>query len=84
MPFAGLCQECRHCAVIRSDRGSEFYRCERHRVSRSFPKYPRLPVYRCGGFEDLGVAKLAVDGVAEDPGGPSDGHEDSGQEKKRQ
>ena len=70
--------------MIRSDRGSVFYRCERHGTAAGFPKYPRLPVYRCAGFETLGVAKLAVDGVAEDPGGPSDGHEDSGQEKKRQ
>ena len=48
---AGLCATCRHAAVIVSDRGSRFYRCERAKTDPRFPKYPRLPVVTCAGFE---------------------------------
>src|ERR1700733_6562552 len=38
---------------ITSDRGSVFYQCLRSATDPSFPKYPRLPVVRCGGYEPL-------------------------------
>ncbi len=38
---------------IHSDRGSTFYFCERSVTDASFPKYPRLPVLRCSGYESL-------------------------------
>ena len=47
----GLCAACRHKRVIRNDRGSAFYFCERSREDRRFPKYPPLPVAECDGWE---------------------------------
>jgi hypothetical protein len=38
---------------ILSDRGSTFYFCDRSTTDASFPKYPRLPVLRCPGYEPL-------------------------------
>jgi len=48
---AGLCAECNFARLIRSDRGSVFYRCQRSLTDSSFPKYPTLPVLECRGFE---------------------------------
>jgi hypothetical protein len=47
----GLCSSCRHVRVIRSDRGSQFYKCQRSLVDPLFPAYPRLPVLSCAAFE---------------------------------
>lgn len=51
MSRAGLCDKCRFMRLIESDRGSRFYLCELWVSDKSFPKYPRLPVLRCRGFE---------------------------------
>ncbi len=48
---AGLCADCRFKRLIESDRGSIFYLCERSTADASFPKYPRLPVLQCRGYE---------------------------------
>ena len=48
---AGLCDRCVHQKVIRTTRGSAFSLCERSKTDARFPKYPRLPVVRCDGFE---------------------------------
>jgi len=48
---AGLCDRCAHQKVIRNTRGSSFSLCERSKTDPRFPKYPRLPVVRCVGFE---------------------------------
>jgi hypothetical protein len=48
---AGLCDRCRHQKVIRNTRGSSFSLCQRAREDDRYPKYPRLPVVRCPGFE---------------------------------
>ena len=48
---AGLCDRCRHQKLIRSGRGSVFSMCERSKTDPSYPKYPRLPVLRCPGYE---------------------------------
>ena len=37
---------------IESDRGSKFYLCQRSATDPSFPKYPRLPVLQCVGYEE--------------------------------
>ncbi|PYV32795.1 MAG: hypothetical protein DMG22_11990 [Acidobacteria bacterium] len=50
-PAAGLCSACRHARIVRSDRGSRFYLCERSRTDPRFAMYPRLPVTSCSGFE---------------------------------
>ena len=48
---AGLCDSCVHQKLIRSGRGSEFSMCLRSKADERFPKYPRLPVERCPGYE---------------------------------
>ena len=47
----GLCSACRHARTIRSAKNSEFWLCERSKIDPHFPKYPRLPVRTCSGFE---------------------------------
>jgi hypothetical protein len=47
----GLCATCRHVKLIRNDRGSTFYQCGRAATDPWYPKYPRLPVLECPGYE---------------------------------
>ena len=47
----GLCATCLHMREIVSDRGSVFYRCSLADADPAFPKYPRLPVLKCSGFQ---------------------------------
>jgi len=51
LPAAGLCARCRHAAVQRSARGSEFWRCRRADRDPAYLRYPPLPVLRCPGHE---------------------------------
>jgi hypothetical protein len=37
--------------VVTTSRDQRFYLCERSSVDERFPKYPRLPVIACPGFE---------------------------------
>jgi hypothetical protein len=49
---AGLCDRCRHQQIVRNTRGSVFSLCRRSRTEpERFPRYPRLPVEKCPGFE---------------------------------
>jgi hypothetical protein len=48
---AGLCDSCKHQRVIVNTRGSTFSMCELSKTRPEFPKYPRLPVERCSGYE---------------------------------
>ncbi|SPF48261.1 hypothetical protein SBA1_820063 [Candidatus Sulfotelmatobacter kueseliae] len=48
---AGLCVRCRFMRLMNSDRGATFYSCERSATDVAFPKYPRLPVLQCPGYE---------------------------------
>jgi hypothetical protein len=48
---AGLCDSCKHQRVVRNTRGSTFSLCDRSKTDARFPKYPRLPVRRCAGYE---------------------------------
>jgi hypothetical protein len=49
---AGLCDSCRHQRVVRNTRGSSFSLCERSKTEPDrFPRYPRLPVTACDGYE---------------------------------
>jgi len=52
-PGVGLCANCRSMRLIESDRGSTFYLCELSVADPTFPKYPRLPVLQCSGYEPL-------------------------------
>jgi len=47
----GLCATCRHRRVVENTRGSVFHLCERSREDPSYPRYPRLPVLSCRGYE---------------------------------
>jgi hypothetical protein len=48
---AGLCDSCRHQRIVPNTRGSRFSLCERSRSNPEFPRYPRLPVTLCDGYE---------------------------------
>lgn len=50
-PEAGLCDSCRHQRIIRNTRGSAFSLCERSKLEPAYPRYPRLPVVGCAGYE---------------------------------
>lgn len=50
-PPAGLCASCVHQRIVRNTRGSIFSLCERSRTDPAFPRYPRLPVAACSGYE---------------------------------
>jgi hypothetical protein len=48
---AGLCADCRFMRLVQSDRGSAFFLCQRSLTDPSYPKYPRLPVLQCAGYD---------------------------------
>jgi hypothetical protein len=49
---AGLCAGCAHQKLVSNTRGSTFSMCLRNRTEpERFPKYPRLPVLACRGYE---------------------------------
>jgi hypothetical protein len=50
-PSAGLCDTCAHQRIVRNTRGSQFSLCERSKTDKTFPRYPRLPVLECRGYE---------------------------------
>jgi hypothetical protein len=47
----GLCGDCVHAHLIQSDRSSTFLQCQLSFTDARFPKYPRLPVRACSGYE---------------------------------
>jgi hypothetical protein len=47
----GLCLACRYVRAVKSARGSRFYQCRLAEHDPRFPKYPRLPVLACAGYE---------------------------------
>ena len=48
---AGLCGNCQHMRLVTSDRGARFYLCQLSALDKKYPKYPRLPVIQCRGYE---------------------------------
>jgi hypothetical protein len=59
-PPAGLCDRCRHQQVVRNTRGSVFSLCRRSKDEpERFPRYPRLPVTQCSGYEPGSTAAEA-------------------------
>lgn len=50
-PPVGLCDSCRHQRLVPNTRGSVFSLCERSRTEPEFPRYPRIPVASCPGYE---------------------------------
>ncbi|HEY4427846.1 MAG TPA: hypothetical protein VGN08_06555 [Solirubrobacteraceae bacterium] len=53
-PSAGLCDSCVHQQLVRNTRGSTFSLCRRSREDPAFPRYPRVPVLACPGYERAG------------------------------
>jgi hypothetical protein len=47
---AGLCSDCVHARGIESNRKSIFTLCQLSLTDPRFPKYPRLPVLSCSGY----------------------------------
>lgn len=47
----GLCFTCQHVRLVRTDRDAVFYQCQRAAKDPRYPKYPRLPVLVCPGYE---------------------------------
>jgi len=60
-PPVGLCAACAHVKTIRSDRGAVFYLCKLSAGDPHFPKYPRLPVRSCAGYEDCTMGRSMPD-----------------------
>ncbi|MFN8586607.1 MAG: hypothetical protein U0704_02310 [Candidatus Eisenbacteria bacterium] len=46
----GLCATCAHVRLVTTPR-SEFVLCERSKLDPAYPRYPRLPVLACPGWE---------------------------------
>jgi hypothetical protein len=67
--MTGLCSTCVHAKEMRNDRGSVFLLCLLSRSNARYPKYPRLPVLHCGGYEPL----IVLAGKAEDEAGKGKG-----------
>ncbi len=55
----GLCDSCLHQRLVPNTRGSVFSLCERSRTDRTYPRYPRVPVGRCPGYERRGAGGQA-------------------------
>ena len=47
----GLCAVCVHARRVESARKSVFFLCRRSADDPNYPKYPRLPVIACPGYE---------------------------------
>lgn len=47
----GLCDSCVHQRIVRSGRGSVFTMCLKSKDDATLPKYPRVPVTACHGYE---------------------------------
>jgi hypothetical protein len=61
---AGLCDHCRHQKLIGNTRGSVFSMCLRSRTDPAYPKYPRIPVGACPGFERRATGDVSPPGPA--------------------
>jgi hypothetical protein len=53
-PPAGLCDTCAFQRKVPNTRGSTFSLCNRSREDPAYPRYPRLPVNVCAGYERRG------------------------------
>ena len=50
----GLCGTCVHAKLNETHRGTAYLRCTRAAWDARLPRYPRLPVTMCPGFEAQG------------------------------
>ncbi|HEY0022479.1 MAG TPA: hypothetical protein VGB24_06195 [Longimicrobium sp.] len=49
-PPPGLCGSCANVRIVETRKGSRFFLCQLSETDPRFPKYPPIPVLRCGGF----------------------------------
>ena len=56
----GLCRDCRNAHIVETPR-SVFWRCALSEVDPRFPKYPRLPVLECAGYERIAPVEESPD-----------------------
>ena len=56
--MVGLCESCRNVRTIETRTGSRFFLCQLSAFDPAFPRYPRLPVLRCRGYEPEEEASL--------------------------
>jgi hypothetical protein len=47
----GLCEACVHAKLNETNRGPAYLRCTRAAWDARLPRYPRLPVAECPGYE---------------------------------
>jgi hypothetical protein len=45
--------------VVNNTRGSRFSLCERSKTDDRYPRYPRVPVAECPGFEERTEPELS-------------------------
>jgi hypothetical protein len=50
----GLCAACQHAKLNETRRGTAYLRCTRAAWDPELPRYPRLPVTQCWGFDPVG------------------------------
>ena len=50
----GLCGVCQHAKLNQTRRGTAYLRCTRAAWDGRLPRYPRLPVLQCVGFDQVG------------------------------
>jgi hypothetical protein len=55
----GLCESCRHQRLVPNTRGSVFSLCRRSEQDPAYPRYPRLPVLACPGYDPGSGAERA-------------------------
>ena len=62
----GLCGTCVHAKLNETHRGTAYLRCTRAAWDARLPRYPRLPVTTCPGFEalDQGQGRLIARSAA--------------------
>ena len=58
---SGLCDRCAHQQLVPNTRGSVFSLCRRSREDPAYPRYPRVPVLECPGYEPKGGENAAVE-----------------------
>ncbi len=61
----GLCESCKNVEMTANRRGSRFYLCKLSAHDARFPKYPRLPVLTCEGYEPQSDVKASADKTQE-------------------
>jgi hypothetical protein len=65
VPDVGLCATCRFVRLVPSVRNATYYRCGRSDDDQSYPRFPRLPVVSCAGYERRAI-EASADNPAED------------------